>query len=318
MARWKALARQHANALGFALAAATLTHAGAADAYCRSTTCDLPNSFAQCDSTPTGCQPLAWKRSCIGWTIQKDGSTKIPYEAVHAALTQAFLSWQTAGCDGGLLPGLEIQDMGNVNCAEVEYNSLGGNANIITFRDKSWPHEGADHNIALTTVTYDVNTGEIYDADIEVNTSQFDLTAPDAPVVQYDMISIFTHEAGHFLGLSHSSDPAATMYRHYDLGTTDFQTLDIDDQNAMCAVYPPAAQKVACNPIPRHGFSPDCASQQTEGKCSAPPATPSGRDDQGVFYVVVLVTGLVLRRAFASSFALRSAPHVPRAPGPKT
>jgi hypothetical protein len=256
--------------------------ARAAGAYCRSTTCDTPDSFASCDSTPPGCEPLAWKRPCIGWNVQKDGSTKVPLKAVKEALTEAFGSWQASTCEGGLLPGLEIQNLGPATCAETEYNSLAGNANVIMFRDASWPHEGGDHNIALTTVTFDVNTGEIFDSDIEVNTKQFELTWGDAVPIKYDMVSIFTHEAGHFLGLAHSSDAAATMYRHYDEGTTAFRDLDIDDQNAMCAVYPPRSTKVECNPIPRHGFSPDCAALQSEGTCSASPALSSRGGSSGL------------------------------------
>lgn len=290
MARWKALA-------GALLFAAVMAGSRGASAFCRSTTCDTPLSYAQCDSTPADCAPLAWKRSCIGWTIQKDGTKKIPYEVVEDALNQAFLQWQAATCDGGLLPGLEIQDLGSANCAQVEYNKTSGNANVIMFRDASWPHEGGDHNIALTTVTYDTNTGEIYDADIEVNTSQFEFTWGDAQPVHYDLVSVFTHEAGHFLGLSHSSYPEATMYRHYDEGSIGFRDLDIDDQNAMCAVYPPRAKKTACNPIPRHGFSPDCAAEQTEGKCSAPAAPSPGGGGAALALAALALIGRSARRA---------------------
>ena len=67
------------------------------------------------------------------------------------------------------------------------------------------------------------------------------------------------------------------VYRHYDEGTTAFRDLDIDDQNGICAVYPPSSNKPVCNPIPRHEFSPDCAASQTEGKCSASPRAPAKR-----------------------------------------
>jgi hypothetical protein len=251
-----------------------------AAAFCRSTTCDIPDSFAQCDGAPSDCIPLTWMRSCIGWNIQRDASERVPYEVAEEALTQAFEAWQSAPCEGGLTPGLRIENLGEVTCANIEYNSAAGNTNAVIFRDRVWPHQGADHNIALTTVTYDVNTGEIFDADIEVNTNQFDLTW-GVGAVKYDLVSIFAHEAGHFLGLSHSEVAEATMYRHYEQGTTDFRDLAVDDAQAMCAVYPPSdAVFQACNPIPRHGFSPDCKDQQKEGSCSAAPALAASTEDR--------------------------------------
>ncbi len=255
-----------------------LLFAQSASAFCRSTTCDTPESFAECTTIPPGCQALSWRRTCIGWNLQLNASKKVPYDIAEIALERAFATWQGTFCG----PGLEIQNLGPVNCTQVEYNGLAGNANIVVFRDDFWPHEGADHNIGLTTVTFDVNTGEIFDADIELNAFQFDLTWDDN-VVNYDLVSVLTHEAGHFLGLSHSADTAATMYRHYDVGSVEFRDLADDDDKGICDIYPPfEVVPPPCNPIPRHGFSPDCASAQKEGSCSVAdtqgkePASPKG------------------------------------------
>jgi hypothetical protein len=281
--------------------ALTLTAASRdAAAFCRSTTCDIPDSFAQCDGVPEGCLPLVWNRPCIGWNIQRDASERVPYDVAEDALTQAFNAWESAPCGDGLTPGLRIENLGEVTCAEIEYNSAAGNANAVIFRDGDWPHQGGDHNIALTTVTYDVNTGEIFDADIEVNTDQFTLTW-DVGAVNYDLISIFAHEAGHFLGLSHSDVADATMYRHYEQGTTDFRDLSVDDALGMCSAYPPSdAIFTACNPIPRHGFSPDCKDQQKEGSCSAAPelaASPQeSRGHRGALHALAALAALALLR----------------------
>ncbi len=244
-----------------------------ASAYCRSTTCDSPEIFTPCDMVTPGCEPLAWRRTCIGWNLHEAGSKKIPFDVTELILENSFLTWQNAFCG----PGIRLQYLGTVRCGQVEYNSLSGNANVVVFRDDVWPHEGGEHNIALTTVTFDVTTGEIFDADIEVNTAQFELTWDDA-MVNYDFQSIMTHEVGHFLGLSHSSVMEATMYRHYDVGSVVFRDLHEDDEQAICDTYAPfGALPPPCNPIPRHGFSPDCSKAQTEGQCSAAGAVSGAR-----------------------------------------
>src|SRR5689334_23648589 len=55
-----------------------------------------------------------------------------------------------------------------------EYNQNRGNTNLIVFRDDGWPYEGSSNTLALTTVTYNLDTGEIYDADMrsEEHTSE--------------------------------------------------------------------------------------------------------------------------------------------------
>lgn len=289
------------GALAALALALTLTAAPRiAAAFCRSTTCDIPDSFAQCGDDSADCIPLAWKRPCIGWNIQRDASERVSYEVAEEALTQAFEAWLTAPCGENLTPGLRIEDLGEVTCADIEYNSAAGNANAVIFRDGAWPHQDGDHNIALTTVTYDVNTGEIFDADIEVNTDQFTLTW-GVGAVNYDLVSIFAHEAGHFLGLSHSDVAEATMYRHYEQGTTDFRDLSVDDALAMCTVYPPSDTVLqACNPIPRHGFSPDCKDEQKEGSCSAAPALAASPEEssgrRGALHALTAIAALAFLR----------------------
>jgi hypothetical protein len=276
-----------------AIAALITATLGAREArgFCRSTTCDTPEMFAQCDGVPEGCEPLSWRRTCIGWNLHEAASKKVPYDVAELVLEESFLAWRDAFCG----PGIQIQNLGSVRCNQVEYSSLAGNANVIMFRDDAWPHEGAEHNIALTTVTFDVNTGEIFDADIEVNSFQFNLTWDDS-MVDYDFQSVMTHEIGHFLGLSHSSDADATMYRNYDSGTVAFRTLEMDDNDGICSAYPPFDTiPPACNPIPRHGFSPDCAALQKEGSCSvAGAAAPGRREPPAGLAVGIAAAGVML------------------------
>lgn len=268
------LTRWTVAALGFALATATSTRASA---YCRASTVSngqicVPESLEDVGTA------LIWKRSCVGITVQQDASNQVPFDIARETILQAFLAWESPICDAGTTPpGIHVAYLGQASCGKVEYNQFGGNTNVLVFRDAVWPHPGgaSDHKIALTTVTFDSRTGEIFDADIEVNsTDKFLFTWGDTDV-QYDLLSVLTHEAGHFLGLGHAQDafPDATMKATYYPGQTQQRTLAQDDIDGICAIYPPQPiDRDSCNPIPRHGFSPACLDEQTEGDCSTSPS----------------------------------------------
>ena len=266
--------------------ATTLGTARSASAFCRASTC---RESIICDGEEPfdpACKPLQWKRPCVGVSTQISASNQVPFAIADALVTRSFEVWEEPTCDDltGAKPNIHVTNMGAVDCNLVEYNSRGGNANLVVFRDGTWPHPEGPHSIALTTVTFDTRTGEIYDADIEVNSAIFTFTTTDTNV-QTDLLSVLTHEAGHFLGLTHSLDSNATMWANYTSGLIGPRTLALDDIGGVCVMYPPVdtpIDKSACNPIPRHGFSPACLSKQTEGDCSvsraigAPNAASSG------------------------------------------
>ncbi len=260
-----------------------------ARAYCRSASCPgRPASDPGQVCSPA--QPddcglvIQWRLPCIGFGVQKDASSQIDFATASTTLEQAFSAWTQADCGHGP-PSIEVHDLGSVDCDKVEYNQHDGNASILVFRDKSWPHDGdpsagVTDTIALTTVTYDVDKGDIYDADIEVNTANNRFTTGVSDV-DVDLLSVLTHEAGHFLGMAHSADGDATMFPNYTNGDLSLRTLSADDIEGICDAYPPERQAVGTceGGLPRHGFSPFCKAEQTEGKCSASPGplpSPAG------------------------------------------
>ena len=269
-----------------------------AHAYCRATTCDPQG--AQCDPPqPTDCgKPLRWARDCVGIAVQADASDQVSYAQAKGTVRAAFEAWEQVDCGGGT-PGMHVEILNKVECAEVEYNIDGGNVNVLVFRDGGWPHEEGLHNVALTTVTFEKDTGEIFDADIEVNTAQYPMTiSDDAASTQYDLLSVLTHEAGHFLGMAHAIDnPEATMNATYQPMTINFRSLEPDDGLGICAIYPPDDEPPSedCNPIPRHGYSPNCREGQIEGTCST---IPSGEtpDAPAPFAALALALATLLRR----------------------
>lgn len=271
-----------------------LSWAATASAYCFTSTCD---GVPICDgpAEPVGqCVPLRWKTGCAGFTVFAGGSKKLGYSDDTVALIAdlAFDAWKGVDCGAGG-PGFHVEDMGASECDLVQYNKDAGNTNVIVFRDDAWPNPDTGHNIALTTTTFDPDTGELLDADIELNSAGYALTVSDE-MVDFDLLSVLTHEAGHFLGLAHTDVADATMFASYQGETIDLRSPEPDDQAAICTLYPPADVGADCNPLPRHGFSPYCRDEQPEGSCRA-----SGRDGGAAPSFLFALVAMVGTRALA-------------------
>ena len=138
---------------------------------------------------------------------------------------------------------------------------LDGSNSVYFFRtqDPAFPA------IAVTTVFYDANTGDIKEADIAINEADYDYSTiePDSPnepldPYTFDIQEIVTHECMHALGFGHSAvigrfDPRtgcqvsgwntgdfslhSTMFP-FASGTIAGRTLTTDDVAALTAVYP--------------------------------------------------------------------------------
>lgn len=260
------------SALPFVCLGLGLTWTTPAEAYCRTTTC-IPSENCEYDPV-TGCAVngtfLEWKRSCVSFSVQQDGSPRrgIDYEEAHSIIAGAFANWLDTSCPGGR-PSLDIADLGAVSCNAPQYNQSGPNANVWMFRDDAWESDrgfAGAAELAITIVTYHPDTGEIYDADVEINSHQIPITIGDENV-QYDLASIVTHEAGHFLGLSHSRVLDSVMRVNYLPGTTSLRQLAEDDREGICAIYPPDREVPNGNCTPRHGFTSACY-RPNDGGCS--------------------------------------------------
>ncbi len=255
--------------LALGLGLASLLPAGVAQAYCRTSSCMTggPHSAAVCTpATSDDCGvALAWPQSCVEFSVQEGASTHFTLAQTEQVVTTAFSSWMNAACPGGGAPNILAVEGPSVACDLIQYNQTDGNANAIIYRDTAWPYptgDGGVDTLALTTVTYELDTGAIYDADMEINTADNDFTLGDTNV-DFDLLSIVTHETGHFLGMAHTHDPNATMWPSYDEGTIALRDLSADDIAGICSIYPPGGSICSCDPTPRHGFSALCAAQQS-------------------------------------------------------
>lgn len=300
--------------LALAWGLATLASGGSVEAYCLATTCG--SSGVVCEPAgPEDCgTPLRWQRDCVGVSLHEAGLAGVELSTAREAMQRAFGAWLGADCGGGVGPGLGVIDLGEVSCDRVEYNGDAGNSHTVLFRSDAWPYPESPLHLGLTTVVFDTETGEIFDADIELNAT-FPLTTGEP--VEYDLVSVLTHEAGHFLGLAHAAEPEATMFFSYEPGTTAFADLHPDDVAGVCAAYPPRAiDTQTCNPIPRHGFSELCGDEQRYASCTlgaAGPAAPSPPAHRALG----ALAGLAALAAFTARSAGRGSCARPRARGPR-
>jgi hypothetical protein len=304
-----------------------LVPASRAAAYCRTTTCDpsvLPPTPGACETNANGCAvngvPLGWPQACVGFSAQNAASPKrgIDLSTMQTVLDVAYAQWQEVDCGGGLGPSIGVSDLGPANCAQVEYNKKSDqpNANIWMFRDDVWPHGGEHTTIALTTVTYGAETGQIYDADVEINSANFLITVGDA-APQADLASIVQHESGHTLGLAESEVKTATMFGSYSPSDTSKRVLNPDDIAGICAIYPAGQDRGACDPTPRHGFSPDCHVDKKKSGCAVrAPSRGSHWELAGVGFGLGLVVYLRRRRRRRVTARRGSAGAPPSACGP--
>ncbi len=236
-----------------------------------------PAARAWNQTTTTGDEeglPLAWNTSCVYWTMveqEVDNShfsnpvqPLLSFEDLQTAVRGAFLVWEEVDCSY-----FRFLETPPGHCLDIGYHNDAGNANRVFLRSSGWVDPNSPWRepgqIALTSVFYDTETGEIFDVDIEVNAEYFELTTTlEDP--QTDIQNALAHEVGHLLGLDHSEFSDATMYwtaREHELSKRD---LSPDDIEGLCAIYPILQDPDRCRE-PRGGLDIDC---ETADWCAEP------------------------------------------------
>ncbi len=215
--------------LGLSVAGAGIAPA-AALAYRRSTVDDIP------DGTP-----LYWEASSIEMRLAASTVPGVAPADGVLAFQASLRAWSLAGgctrimlIDGGEVTGLST----NLERTSPDME------NRIVFRDSEWPADLGPETLALTSAVYRRTTGQIVDADIDVNAvDHVWSTATPAVPGHGDVANTLTHELGHVLGFAHSDVGDATMYASADLEETNKRDLAEDDIVAICDVYPGGSRR---------------------------------------------------------------------------
>jgi YVTN family beta-propeller protein len=200
---------------------------------------------AYLDQDGDGCtDPVACARHIEYWrpidmplhyVIHADGAPGITDGSDLAALQAGFAAW-TAVPDAAV----SITYGGTTTQSDAQAMDM---VNLVTFDDPDWPFGAGVLAVGLSTSftipMWDGDSatrpGQIIDADMIFNPAMTFSTPSmgSGPDIQ----SIATHEAGHMLGLSHSSVVTSTMF--YVLPPAqDASVLALEDELAMLRSYP--------------------------------------------------------------------------------
>lgn len=221
-------------------------------------------------STTEGGEPLRWWTSCVYWTLvdQSIDNSRfsdpvqafISAEELRGAVRASFATWDEVSCSY-----VELIETDPGHCIDVGLHRTAGNANRIMVRPAGWVDPDSPwrvpEQIALTSVFYDTETGEILDVDIEINAEYFELTTV-TDGARTDIQNALTHEVGHLLGLDHSARTDATMWRNAGAGEILKRDLADDDVAGVCALYPLEEDPGVCDE-PHGGLDLDCETAES-------------------------------------------------------
>jgi len=233
---------------------------------------------------------LHWPDLCHVVFAHQDGSDDVDDGSDIDAIRSSLETWNAVECAG-----FKFIWGGLTNMEWIGYSSYGGNANIVLFREESWPYD--QRPVAFTSVTYNPVSGVIFDADIELNGEDYEFTAggPDKEPGDIDIRNTVTHESGHMFGLGHSKKVKATMYESSIFGETVKRSLDDDDVEGFCTLYPAEDGDPACEEVRKLDLWVDDPEKppgpETNPSCAAgPPAAslPAG-------LLLLLSAGLAVR-----------------------
>lgn len=222
----------------------------------------LPQSAAAFECSRTGGTTgpsLVWAVREVPWYAGPKLFAITGDEVVgEAEVRGSFAAWEDedSACSDLMFPFKGVAQV------QAGFDEEGNNENAVVVVEQLWPYQSGA--IAVTTTAYDPRTGVVVDADIEFNRVNFRFVAVDADTMcgeatnLMDLRNTLTHEIGHVLGLEHPPNLAryaeSTMYASAPACETKKRTLDADDIEGLCFIYPAGAATQPCYPADGPSF----------------------------------------------------------------
>lgn len=223
-------------------------------------------------SDPDSTLCVTWNRRDFTYHVDSAGSMRTPGEAELTAIDAAFATWQgvsDACSDFQFIKGAQVTNaqvgrgtqMENVvvwresSCMTVPVTDPCFDTNTCISQYRCWDH--GQFTLALTTTTYSVRTGAIYDADIELNGADWLFTTISSPPCQEgmeatncvatDVQNTMTHEIGHAVGFDHVDAEGSTMEPTAPIGQITKRIVDHGTVEGFCTTYPKGGPPSPCD-----------------------------------------------------------------------
>ena len=190
----------------------------------------VPTAAACVPYTNDAGEPISWFEDALTYTLDPDIPETLVAEDLETMFVEGFAPWMAMDCHS-----LEIEATPSAACA---LEDDGDHVNCISWVHKPelWPF--ASHLVAVTLVHYHDPSARIVDVDMVFNGALYTWSASfECTDEAHDLLATVTHEAGHFVGLDHSTLPEATMNAVTFPGDCKKRTLAEDDIGCFCGTY---------------------------------------------------------------------------------
>jgi hypothetical protein len=262
-------ARSRPSSIATALVVSALT--ANAHGFCRATAEHWEDTLCA-----SGGAELAWRGPCTAlrparWLDPRTDDRSL--DELASALRAASDQWAAVPCTPRGIPSFRFV-LGAESSRPTDEVMAGANESTVRFNDR-WLGDALHRPrvIAVTVLTFDRASGDLLDADVELNRQSAEnpvgfVFATGTPAWgEAHLPTVLLHELGHQMGLGHSAVEASVMSSQPPMGA-ERSTLHEDDRAGVCAVYPPGPSAVCVPGAPPTRSPPRACSAITPG--SAP------------------------------------------------
>ncbi|MCP4093855.1 MAG: matrixin family metalloprotease [Planctomycetes bacterium] len=176
---------------------------------------------------------LQWANPSLNWRLNANGSDNITDDSHIAAIEHGFQAWEDiSGSNIAFTRGADTNDV-----------APGASSHIVAFDENntSGYFPNGSGIVAITPISFDTGSGNILDADILFNGSQYDFST-DGSAGTFDVQDVLSHEIGHFIGLDHSPQISGTLWPYVSSRQWLHRSLTTDDRSGAIAVAPSGSQ----------------------------------------------------------------------------